>query len=801
MYRPHHLFYPILLFLSLSVQAQNIDHLTKIQDRYQQYFKIDRKAIHLHTNKTVYTSGEHIWFSIYLFNKRTNSMALGKEYIHVDLIDPLGEIIAAKTLLYEAGSAYGEFFLAPELTSGDYYLQAYTTEMMGFKEDDSQVLPLRILNFGVPQRTSSATASHLNITVTPESGQLLLGELGSLGIHMHDNNGKPMIPDSIFLVNTVDNRRTPIPISPLGTGKTALIPTNSSTYVVKTYWQDRIQMTAVPQGKAFGHTLSVKPNLDQENLWIRVTSKFPGKLNKAEALNLVLHKDGNLLPILLKTDAVSWSDDIMLPFDQLPPGISTLSLLAEGKELIAERLIYNPDTHSSLAPEVLNVDSSKDSLTFWVKPKNSSEVTLNNLSISVLPNNNLAIPTKDKMPTLFQLEAYFDPNTLLSIQDLETKEPRSLAYAINSALIHSIRGRYSWRDILKEKQYQDIKESRTSSIDGYVVLKKDIKDSLSILLFSQTNQLFETVPLNKQKRFVFRNLDLEEQSKFTLTLLDSKGKKLSAQFFFMLKPDRNSFKYAFKPKKERDSTTSLLKDSLQLFKKIERLEEVVVTANELKFQKLLPQYEGTKIDSTQTGLTTLGNYVARYGIRSRFIPTSFIDQRRAGTFQHARICRGANPLRPTLTVPVFPSIVIDGQFSKYFTDFSNILLTDIEEIYHKKTNLGRCASDTFVVFTRPSYRNRPKPNSSQKSREFIAENGYHRPKDFIASNYLTTGSREFQKFGVVSWIPKIATGTGGVVRFKVPDYGQKVLKLQFQGYTEDQKYLSESLVVDLENYD
>ncbi len=801
MCRPNNSFFLILLFLSLTTQAQNVAHFTKIQDRYQHYFKIDRKAIHLHTNKTVYTSGEHIWFSTYLFNKRTNSMALGKEYIHVDLIDPLGEIITTKTLLYEAGSANGEFFLAPELTSGDYYLQAYTTEMMALNEDDSQVLPLRILNFELPQRPPSITASHLNITVTPESGQLLLGELGSIGVRIRDNHGRPMIPDSIFLVNTVDKKRTPIPINALGTGKTALIPTGSSAYVVKTYWQDRVQITAVPLGKAFGHTLSVKPNLDQKNLWIKVSSKFPGKLDKAEALDLVLHKDGNLLPILLQTDAVSWSDDIMLPFDQLPPGISTLSLLAEGKELIAERLIYNPDTHSSLAPEVLNVNTSKDSLTFWVKPRNSAEVTLNNLSISVLPNNNLAIPTKDKMPTLFQLDAYFDPYTLLSIQELEAKEPRTLAYAINTALMHSIHGRYSWRNILKVKQSQNSKEKRTSAIDGYVVLKKEIKDSLSILLFSHTNQLFETVPLNKQKRFVFRNLDLEEKSKFTLTLLDSKGKTLSAQFFFTLKPDRKSFKYAFKPKNEHDSTTSLSKDSLQLFKKIQKLEEVVVTANKLKFQKLLPKFQGTKIDSTQTGLTTLGKYVSRYGIRTRFIPTSFIDQRRAGTFQHARICRGGVPTSPTLVIPIFPSIIIDGQFSKYFNDFDNILLTDIEEIYHQKTNLGRCASDTFVVFTRPSYRNRPKPNSAKRSREFIAENGYHRPRDFVASNYLTTSSREFQKFGVVSWIPKIATGTGGVVRFKVPDYGQKVLKLQFQGYTEDQKYVSESLVVDLENYD
>ena len=804
-----------LLNISATYSQENTT-LNKVIESYEDYFKIDRKAIHLHTNKTIFTSGEHIWFSAYLFNKKTNAMAVQNEYVYVNLIDSKGEIISSKTILYENGSASGEFFIKPNLDSGDYFMQAYTPQMNDFNEDDSNILPIRILNFDLEQNEDFVSDNlNLNITITPESGTLLDNELGTLGIQIQDNNGYRIIPDSTFLETSTAIRK-PIDISPLGSGQVSFIPTSDKKYVVKSYLGNQIFQTPVSNVKNKGYVLSAKPNLDQRNLWIKVKSRFNETLDSPENLKLVFHKDGNITPIPIETKTTSWSDDIIISFNQLYPGINTFSLIKNDNELVAERIVYNPDTHVDLAPQILKVVKEQDSVKFWVATSGNKTTTpIENLSVSILPSQNLSFTETRKMSSSFYLSDYFTHDKLLLIQSLNKSDARFLDYAINSLLLNKTNGKYAWNTILeKNKINKTLATKKTSCLEGYIGSIKELKNPAQVLLVSNTNKVYETADLNEKLQFKFNNLSLKEKSKFTLTLINKKGKPISSLFFFTLKPDEINFKHAFKPKRSANNKQIAKKDSLNLIKKegelknIQELKEVVVSANKLKYQKFLTGYQGIKIDSTHLGTVTLGNFVQRYGIRKGYIdinPTNPDDLRRANSVQHFKLCLttgiGSSNSYEVIPIPIFPTIVFNGQFSEYFDDYANVRLEDIDEIYYIKIPGAQCDLLSFVVFTHPDYELNNTPKHLQKSKEFVVVNGYQQPKSFTRPEYLSTTGNEFKKFGIVSWFPKISTEKNGVVSFKVPNTGENELKINLQGYNLSHNYLSESLEVDLNNYD
>ena len=132
-------------------------------------------------------------------------------------------------------------------------------------------------------------------------------------------------------------------------------------------------------------------------------------------------------------------------------------------------------------------------------------------------------------------------------------------------------------------------------------------------------------------------------------------------------------------------------------------------------------------------------------------------------------------------------------------DYANVRMDQIDEIYYLKQSRPLRCSDGgfFVVFTNENYGNRSIAEVDKNSKVFTIENGHDIPKAFVRPDYFALDNDAFKKYGIIGWVPEIISNEQGVISFKIPDDGQRQLKLHLEGFGEEGTYLSDVLTVDL----
>lgn len=789
----------VLLSLVFSVmvcaQQNTKAEITNLIEQYQDYFKQDRKSIHLHLNKTTFASGEHIWFSTYIFNKKTNRIDDEDTYIYVDLINSAGAIVASKTIAYSETSGTGEFYLDPQMVSGDYFLQAYTMEMNAFAEDDSSIYPIRVINFesNIILETPQATKiEDLRVTIQPESGQLLENVFGTCGIQIVDKNEHPVRPDSVVLsTKVVSGKSVLIPINSMGIGKFSLTPKKGTQHLIKTYFNNKILTTLVPFSKKYGYSIAADHNYAKNQLLVAIHTNEATQTKNTDSLKLVIHKDGNIFTLPVSIDKGELSQNIIIPYTSLFPGVNTLSLL-NSNEVIAERMVFNQPKNEKLRPRILKANRSNDTITLYIKNYSPKESTsLNKASISVLPAENKSLNTQKSMTSAFFLDGYVPTEFIKRIQKTSYLEKNMAKYDLDVFLLAQGKHKYQWRNILRSSKNYTRNRQNTASISGYVNMFDATNDSMQVMLYSSMNGIFETIPLDEEKKFKFEAIALAKKSKISMTLLDKKGQPVYANFFFTIQPTKKPYRFPYKPKaiNYAQKTDAAIASNPSLFKKVEQLDEVVVTENRLKYERFFGNFNGRKIDSTALGYVTLENFIRSYGFRMKFVDPQHPDPIRAASRELFRNGTDAYGNK----FDIFPAISINGYFTIYLMDFAHIRMEHIDEVYYKR---GR-TSDYFAVFTNDDYENRPLAEVDKNSKTFIVENGHDLPKEFIRPPYYAFDNDSYKRYGVVSWIPDIVSNKQGVLSFKIPDDGQSKLNLHLEGFGEHGEYLSDVLTVDL----
>jgi hypothetical protein len=119
---------PIFIGLGFaSIQAQNFD--------------FGEEKVNLFTDRTLFIIGEEIQFTAFLENKNNQSKTL-----YLELILPDGtSLVSQKHLLVEK-QGQGKLEIPQDLSSGTYYLKAYTKYLRNFGTNSFTYLPLKIVN-------------------------------------------------------------------------------------------------------------------------------------------------------------------------------------------------------------------------------------------------------------------------------------------------------------------------------------------------------------------------------------------------------------------------------------------------------------------------------------------------------------------------------------------------------------------------------------------------------------------------------------------------------------------------------
>ena len=138
--------YFFIIISSLCVSQNNINpNELKIKSIFQNYFTLNREAIHLHLNKSTFLNEENVWFKGYVIS-RNNSNPNRTTNIYMILLDENGDKITEQLVFANNGVFTGNIPLNVDLVSGKYYIQAYTNWMNNFNENESTITQIDIIN-------------------------------------------------------------------------------------------------------------------------------------------------------------------------------------------------------------------------------------------------------------------------------------------------------------------------------------------------------------------------------------------------------------------------------------------------------------------------------------------------------------------------------------------------------------------------------------------------------------------------------------------------------------------------------
>ena len=777
-----------LAILMVSAQKPLNEDINYLMDHYGSYFSVPRKGIYLHLNKTTFIAGEDIGYSIYVYDKKDKNFPLEESYVYVDLIDSQGQVLSSKTVLYSKFRGFNDISLNPELPSGDYFLQAYTNGMEELIEDDSSVYKIKILNFDEQydtEVTDNGILEPSHIKIISESGEFLLHKFNTFAIQITDLFDNPVVPDKVVLMDSNNGDISQIKVNEIGLGRFSLVPLSDETYHIEVSFGDSKIIEKLPSAKTNGFQIAVDSDYQKEKLLVSINRN---DTSSSENLSLMVHQDGKLLAFPISLDMNEDTKEVILPFTSVFEGVNTLTLL-KARSTVAERLVYVQHKKTTSSSKLLQVKKQNDSLTVYLK--NSSVEKSSNyniLSVSVLPDMSISYTDFQSFSSSHYLQGNISDFKISEFQNWKMDKHKDVLFTLDNLLILEGRGRYEWKNILNDNLIKPRISSGLSTIDGYVNLFNAKNDSLTVMLYSKENGLFETTLLGGNEKFQFKDLKLANDSKFSLSILNRKGKPIYANFFFTIIPEKAKFRHAYKPKTHTiEEKKSIPTERISFFKDVEQLEEVIVSASKLKRERIFGNFYGQKIDSTLLSMGTLENYIRSFGFSTTFVDPLHPDARIAGTTQFVKYCRGNAILSPM--------IVLDGIFDRYAMTYSNVAMEYIDEVYYKSSE--HCAPALFVVFTNDKYKNREKVEALKSSKEFVVQYGYNVSSPFIRPEYISKSNRSFEQYGIISWKPNLASNDKGVISFKIPDDGQRKLKLNLQGFSENGAIISDELIVNI----
>ena len=172
-----HKFFFILIFLffnQISFSQQAASWLRQWSDKHS----IEKAWLHF--DREVYLAGETAWFKAYLladYQPDTISTSL-----YVELLNSNQSLIVRKIIPVLDGRTMGQFELSDTLSSGAYFIRAYTPSMLNAAPGQvgDFVFQKSIYVFGkTTEQPKPATSNSLRLEFFPESGNFVEGTLNT----------------------------------------------------------------------------------------------------------------------------------------------------------------------------------------------------------------------------------------------------------------------------------------------------------------------------------------------------------------------------------------------------------------------------------------------------------------------------------------------------------------------------------------------------------------------------------------------------------------------------------------------
>ncbi len=453
----------LLCFLSgMSAFAQaDASKVSQAFDNYRN--KALQEKVYVHTDRTVYATGDYLWLKIYCVEGYQHKPLPMSKVAYVEVLDHnQTPVLQARVGLTE-GIGHTALFIPASLNTGNYTLRAYTRWMMNFSPDFYFNKTITVINPFKQQEPVTAdpkTESQYDIQFFPEGGDLVARLASKVAFRMVDKNGLGIARKGFILDQRNDTITTFEPLK-FGLGHFSFTPQSNASYRALILESGGFVTRPLPAVLARGYVMKLTE--EEDNIQITVSST-----ELHAQVQLLAHTRNEVA-----FDAVQPLKDGTTVFkinkDLLEDGISHLTVFND-KQPVCERLFYKP------LKRKFELSGETDKNEYATR----SRV---NLSIAANANENISLET-DLSVSVYRLDSlqHEDPmdikNYLMLTSELPgtvespafyfSNDPNSAEAMDNLMLTHGWR-RFKWQDVTDEKYtYHYFPEYRGSLITGRV---------------------------------------------------------------------------------------------------------------------------------------------------------------------------------------------------------------------------------------------------------------------------------------------------------------------------------------------
>jgi hypothetical protein len=781
-----------LLLTSCSLYSQNkeIDK-EKISKYIEDYFFLERENIHLQPDKTTFISDEEIWLKGYIYHRKEKVPFFTTTNVYAVLYDGAGTKISEKLFYATNGSFSGKFDLGDSFKTGTYYIQAYTNWMNNFKEDESTTLEINIINKkdNALTRKKISDETQISILFNPEGGSVIENSINNIGIKITDCLGNSTQISEAEIQNSKNEVIQKVKINNFGLGKFSVNPDVYPLKIACIVNGKKIEKELPPiSSNLIGLEINNYTFSDKTIAKVRTNKKNIDNLKKTN-LYFVIQQDDKTAIFDVNFSDNNLEQTLVFSNNNLFEGVNSIRIIDQNMKQLAERYVFKYPKESLQ----LNFDATKkvkDSISFSGKlnfPNNS-------ISISVLPENSIAISENENIFSSFLIKPYLGKN-LSTIRYFFNEISKLKHYELDLFLLNQNSGKYNWNDIITQAP------KNTNDFDFGLTLKgtlnQEIKDKkkYKIRLFSLKTGIDEITEINSKNEFFFNNLILADSTWVNFTLIDDKNKSTPLKLYPQIINGRRAFNKPFIPKKfacnvieekiEYDmpdfAIGSVTLDDVEI--------SVVQKKTKLKYQNTLGNgnLRGYKVteDADNFNMDVLS-----------FIRNNGFDVPNNSLSSSVQILsRARTSINGGAATPI---VYIDGMQQLSFDMLLGMKMSEIDEIYLNAHAIVPSVRNNVGIIRIYRKMGSDNPNYKSDAIPFEIKNAFAKIENFKNNSYVSSESKGFQNFGIVNWIPTIMTQDNGEFKFEIPNMNQKKVKLLIEGFSADGRLISEIRTFDLQ---
>ncbi|MES2411954.1 MAG: hypothetical protein V4535_10980 [Bacteroidota bacterium] len=785
-----------LVFLIFSILLTSIGHSQNTSDEIksriaaalENYFDLEREAIHIHLDKTSFINNESIWYQGYIINRKTNKPYFTTN-VFVVLYDEYGTQISEKLQYASNGVFFGKIELNPKLKSGHYYIQVYTNWMNNFSENESTITKVNIINplEGI-KNYKKINKESLQISLNPEGKSYILGIANQVGIQVKDCRGNSPENLEAVLQNDKNEVLKTIKLNKFGFGKFEIIPTNENLKVSIEY-EDKIIEKSLPKPDGVGYALNVNNFTIEGKSIIKISSNTTtNNLMSGKKIYLVVHQDQKYSLYDLPLNSSKSELTIPLNNTDLFEGINTIRIIDSDLKQWAERLIYSA-TKKETVLTVMQNKNGNDKINFV----GYSSYQNSNLSISVLPESSKSWDNNNSIIAGITVNPYLTEPLERANYYLNNPE-RMQRYELDLLLLNQEKFKYDWTTIKMTAPKANY------TFDIGITLKGTIEASIQ-------NKTYHKIKLVSYKDFIMTGSNIDDKGEYNfehILIADSTYVSLELQKLPNFDPiktnltpqvvgRRRPFNKPFTSKNLQncvdpandDFFTDL--DMPKFSSKVIQLEEVKVAAK-----------KKTLLYKNRIGNGNLRSYKIDETVHFRDI-LSFIEMngftvsRNRGDVQiYSRIRSSLNGGQAT------PLVYIDERKVLSLDELDLMSSDEVDEVYLDPHAIVASMNNNQGIIK--IYRKTGVGKSKQKQdpNSFYIKDGFARYFGFENADYETTQSGGFDNYGLIHWLPQIMSDDSGQFLFDIPNYNKSTAKIIIEGMTGEGRLFHEEKIIDLE---